>query len=178
MNKIDSKPTFEFVSFSETKLPENILARYCFNVENVEIPGTELHITIPEDYWVFSNIDKSEIFLLSDENFKNIYAPFTRAAVAYSNFIQDSIFNDIEVSNVVLEEENLFEASDLSEEIEFANWFGMQGAIYLNDKNKPCLNLAHSIDIEPLKLKDRVVIAWKILINKNFKFDKVSMDWD
>lgn len=178
MNKIDSKPTFEFVSFSDTKLPENILARYCFYVENVEIPGTELHITIPEDYWVFSNIDKSEIFLLSDENFKNIYAPFTRAAVAYSNFIQDSIFNDVEVSNVVLEEENLFEASDLSEEIEFANWFGMQGAIYLNDKNKPCLNLAHSVDIEPLKLKDRVVIAWKILTNKNFKFDKVSMDWD
>jgi hypothetical protein len=115
---------------------------------------------------------------LSDENFKNIYAPFTRTAVAYSNFIQDSIFNDVEVSNVVLEEENLFEASDLSEEIEFANWFGMQGAIYLNDKNKPCLNLAHSVDIEPLKLKDRVVIAWKILTNKNFKFDKVSMDWD
>ena len=72
MNKIDSKPTFEFVSFSDTKLPENILARYCFEVENVEIPDTELHITIPEDYWVFSNIDKSEIFLLSDENFKSI----------------------------------------------------------------------------------------------------------
>jgi hypothetical protein len=72
----------------------------------------------------------------------------------------------------------LFEASDLSEEIEFANWFGMQGAIYLNDKNKPCLNLAHSVDIEPLKLKDRAIIAWKILTNKNFKFDKVSMDWD
>jgi hypothetical protein len=178
MNKIDSKPIFEFVSFSDTKLPENILARYCFNMENVEIPGTELHITIPEDYWVFSNIEKSEIFLLSDENFKNIYAPFTRAAVSYSNFIQDSIFNDVEISNVVLEEENLFEASDLSEEIEFANWFGMQGAIYLNDKNKPCLNLAHSVDIEPLKLKDRVVIAWKILTNKNFKFDKVSMDWN
>ena len=85
MNKIDSKPTFEFVSFSNTKLPENILARYCFEVENVEIPDTELNITIPEDYWVFSNIDKSEIFLLSDENFKTIYAPFTKSAVAYPN---------------------------------------------------------------------------------------------
>ena len=178
MNKIDSKPTFEFVSFSNTKLPENILARYFFEFENVELPDTELHITIPEDYWVFSNIDKSEIFLLSDENFKSIYAPFTKSAVAYSNFIQDSIFNDVEVSNVVLEEENLFETSDLSEEIEFANWFGMQGAIYLTNKNKPCLNLAHSVDIKPLKLKDRIVIAWKILTNKNFKFDKVSMDWD
>ena len=33
MNKIDSKPTFEFVSFSNTKLPENILARYCFEFD-------------------------------------------------------------------------------------------------------------------------------------------------
>jgi hypothetical protein len=34
------------------------------------------------------------------------------------------------------------------------------------------------VDIKPLKLKDRVLIAWNILTNKNFKFDKVSMDWD
>jgi hypothetical protein len=27
-------------------------------------------------------------------------------------------------------------------------------------------------------LKDRVLIAWNILTNRNFKFDKVSMDWD
>ena len=176
MNKIDSKPLFEFVSYSETRLPKIILARYCFAQENVEIPNTELHLTIPDDYWVFSDTDKNEIFILSDENFKSIYIPDSKRAFSYSSFIQDSLSNDVEISTVVLEEEDLFE-KDLSEEIEFANWFGMQGEIYLNEMNKPCLNLAHSVDIEPLKFKDRVIIAWKILTNKNFKFDKVSMDW-
>jgi hypothetical protein len=29
-----------------------------------------------------------------------------------------------------------------------------------------------------MSLKDRVLVAWNILTNKNFKFEKVSMDWD
>jgi hypothetical protein len=73
-------------------------------------------------------------------------------------------------------EEDLF-ASELSEEIEFANWFGMKGRIYL-ENNKPCLNLVHEVDFRPMSFKDRVIVAWNILTNKNFKFEKVSMDWD
>jgi hypothetical protein len=29
-----------------------------------------------------------------------------------------------------------------------------------------------------MSFKDRVIVAWNILTNKNFKFEKVSMDWD
>jgi hypothetical protein len=53
----------------------------------------------------------------------------------------------------------------------------MKGRIYL-ENNKPCLNLVHEVDFRPMSFKDRVIVAWNILINKNFKFEKVSMDWD
>jgi hypothetical protein len=98
--------------------------------------------------------------------------------IQLSDGLSFDIFNEIEMSSVVLEDEDLFQHSVLSEEIEFAHWFGLQGEIYLNDNKKPCLNLAHTVDIKPLKLKDRILIAWNILTNRNFKFDKVSMDWD
>ena len=49
--------------------------------------------------------------------------------------------------------------------------------VYL-ENDKPCLNLVHEVDFRPMSFKDRVIVAWNILTNKNFKFEKVSMDWD
>lgn len=178
MSTIDSRPLFDFECLSDSKLPEKILARYCFENESVKIPNTDLELAVEQDYWLFCDVEKTNLYILSHELFVKTYVPINRKTSAYCDFIQDTIFNEIEMTAVVLEAEDLFQHSDLSEEIEFAHWFGLQGEIYLNDNKKPCLNLAHTVDIKPLKLKDRVLIAWNILTNKNFKFDKVSMDWD
>ena len=177
MSTIDSRTLFDFENTKDLKLPEKILARYCFENESVNIPNTDLELTVEQGYWLFSDLEKNDVYLLSHDLFLDKYTPSNRKTTAYCDFIQDTIFDDIEISTLVLEDEDLFQQSNLSEEIEFAQWFGLQGEVYLNDKKKPCINLAHSADIKPLKLKDRVYIAWTILTNKNFKFDKVSMDW-
>ena len=175
MIDISSRPLFDFNAYANTRMPANVLASFCFKEETFNIPNTEVGVTVPENHWVFSDIDKTDIFILSQENFTEIYIGSNRKSLAYYEFVCDTLNNDVDLN---YEEEDLFETYDLSEEIEFANWFGLQGSVYLDNKNKPCLNLAHEVDIEPLKFKDRVIIAWKILTNKNFKFDKVSMDWD
>jgi len=174
MRTIDSKPLFDFTAYSNTRLPKEILASFCFNEETFNIPGTDIGITVPSEHWVFTNTEKSDIFILSQENFTEIYLGANKKSLAYYEFINDTLNHD-----VVLDydyEEDLF-ASHLSDEIEFANWFGMKGQIYI-ENNKPCLNLVHEADFEPMSFKDRVIVAWNILKNKNFKFDKVSMDWD
>ena len=174
MVTIDSKPLFDFTAYSNTRLPINVLASFCFKEETFTIPGTDIGISVPPEHWVFTNLDKSDIFILSQENFTEIYLGADRKSLAYYEFICDTLNNDVDMSYEY--EEDLF-ASELSEEIEFANWFGMKGRIYL-ENDKPCLNLVHEVDFRPMSFKDRVIVAWNILINKNFKFEKVSMDWD
>jgi hypothetical protein len=174
MVTIDSRPLFDFLAYSNTRLPINILASFCFQDTTVNIPNTEIGITVPSEHWVFTDPDKTDIFILSFDDFSEIYLGANKKSIAYFDFITDTLNNDVDM-NFEYEEEDLL-SSDLSEEIEFANWFGMKGEIYL-ENNKPCLNLVHEADFKPMNFKDRVIVAWNILTNKNFKFNKVSMDW-
>lgn len=174
MVTIDSRPLFDFTAYSNTRLPKNVLATFCFQEVIINIPGTEMGITVPPDHWVFTDENKSDIFILSYDDFAEIYHGSNKKSLAYFDFIYDTLNNDVDMT-LNYEEEDLLE-SELSEEIEFANWFGMKGEVYL-ENNKPCLNLVHEADFKPMSFKNRVIVAWNILTNKNFKFNKVTMDW-
>ena len=174
MNDFSSKPTFKFITLSETKLPNAVKARFCFEEELILIPNTEANLIISPLHWVFTDMDEIEIFTLSHEQFSEIYIGYNDSSWNYMELVSDSVSNE-DFPHIY--EEELIPLSDISEQIEFANWFGLKGEIYLSG-NKPCLNLVHDSDVKPLKLLDRIKIAFKILSNKNFKFDKVSMDWD
>lgn len=174
MVNIDSRPLFDFTVYTNTRLPKNVLASFCFQEVIINIPGTEMGITVPPDHWVFTDEEKTDIFILSFDDFTETYIGSNKKSLAYYDFICDTLNNDVDMySNY--EEVDMLD-SELSEEIEFANWFGMKGEIYL-ENNKPCLNLVHEADFKPMSFKDRVIVAWSILTNKNFKFNKVSMDW-
>lgn len=174
MKEFSSKPTFKFITISDTKLPNAIKARFCFEEEMILIPNTEANLIISPLHWVFTDMDGTEIFTLSYEQFSEIYVGYNDTSWNYMDLVSDSVSNDIEMF-YKYEQEDLL-ASDLSDEIEFANWFGMKGEVYL-ENNKPCLNLVHEADYKPMSFKDRAIVAWNILTNRNFKFDKVSMDW-
>ena len=174
MITIDSKPLFDFSAYSSTRLPSNVMACFCFQETTIQIPNTEIGITVPSEHWVLTDQEKTDVFILSFDDFSEIYLGSNRKSLAYFDFILDTLNNDVDMYQNYEEEDLL--ASELSEEIEFANWFGMKGEIYL-ENNKPCLNLVHEADFKPMNFKNRVIVAWNILTNKNFKFDKVSMDW-
>ena len=63
MVTIDSKPLFDFTAYSNTRLPINVLASFCFKEETFNIPGTDIGISVPPEHWVFTNLDKSDIFI-------------------------------------------------------------------------------------------------------------------
>jgi hypothetical protein len=67
---------------------QEVLARYFFESEFVNIPGTEMNLEVDAEFWAIYFLDN--ISLLSHEDFLNNYQPLDRVANNYIEFVIDS----------------------------------------------------------------------------------------
>lgn len=67
---------------------QEVLARYFFESEFVNIPGTEISLEVDAEFWAIYH--EENISLISHEDFLNNYMPLDRVANNYIEFVIDS----------------------------------------------------------------------------------------
>lgn len=67
---------------------QEVLARYFFESEFVNIPGTEMSLEVDAEFW--ATILEDNISLLSHEDFLNNFQPTDRVSNNYLEFVIDS----------------------------------------------------------------------------------------
>jgi hypothetical protein len=84
-----------------------VLARYFFESEFINIPGTEISLEVDPSHWVVYDPETENISLFSHEDFSGIYEASDKFAKNYINFVIDSINSDYrpgtdDISDIVL----------------------------------------------------------------------------
>ena len=67
---------------------QEVLARYFFESEFVNIPGTEMSLEVDAEFWAIYR--EENISLISHEDFLSNYMPLDRVANNYIEFVTDS----------------------------------------------------------------------------------------
>lgn len=82
-----------YSSFND-KQNNNILARYFFEGEFVNLPNTEISLEVDPYHWVVYDPETENISLFSHEDFLGTYEASDKFAKNYLNFVIDSINSD------------------------------------------------------------------------------------
>jgi hypothetical protein len=125
-----------------SKYPLNIEARFCFEPELINIPGTSAFLEIDSNQWVVFDEDKN-LYTFTMDQFSDIYLASDKVAVKYFEFVIDSATNDYKPGAILTTEELL--DNILEDYIE-----------------KPV----------KLSLKGRLALVWDLLLNKKIFISK------
>lgn len=87
------KNRYLYQSFVNTYGVE-VLAKYCFEPELVEIPHTEMFLEVDAGMWVVFTDETESIDLALHEDFLANYTPVNKIASNYFEFVTDSISSD------------------------------------------------------------------------------------
>ena len=90
---MDPKTFFEFNNYSYPKYPHEIKAKFLFEIDTMQIPGTNAFLHIPENTWVFYD-ESDNLFQMTMDQFNDIYIASNKKAQKYYEFILDSNNND------------------------------------------------------------------------------------
>ena len=82
-----------------------VLARYFFESDYVNIPNTEMKMEVDPNHWV--TVENDNLSLYFHDDFLNIFVPADKFATNYLNFVIDSINSDYrpgteDISDIVL----------------------------------------------------------------------------
>jgi hypothetical protein len=69
-----------------------VLARYFFESEFINIPGTDMSLEVDAGYW--ATCENDNLALFHHEEFLNIFVPVDKVANNYIEFVIDSINSD------------------------------------------------------------------------------------
>jgi hypothetical protein len=69
-----------------------VLARYFFESDYVNIPNTEMKMEVDPNHWV--TVENDNLSLYFHDDFLNIFVPADKFATNYLNFVIDSINSD------------------------------------------------------------------------------------
>jgi hypothetical protein len=102
--------SFNFHNYSNSKLPQEIKARYCFESEIVRIPNTEAFLEVPENTWIAIDALSNLMYFTFDQ-FSDIYLASDKKSQRYYEFILDSNKNDYNPNSFSTEDllENIIE---------------------------------------------------------------------
>ena len=99
---------FNFNNISYSKFPSEVLAKFCFEEELIEIPDTDAFLKIEKNNWFVLDDSTQNMFSMSNDQFLDIYIASNKKTQRYLEFILDSFLN--EYSPVEIEENfNFFE---------------------------------------------------------------------
>ncbi len=87
------KNSYLYQSFVNTYGAE-VLAKYCFESELVDIPHTEMFLEVDAGMWVVFTQETESIDLTFHEDFLDNYSPVDKIASNYLEFVTDSINSD------------------------------------------------------------------------------------
>ena len=87
------KNSYLYQSFVNTYGAE-VLAKYCFESELVDIPHTEMFLEVDAGMWVVFTQETESIDLTFHEDFLANYSPVDKIASNYLEFVTDSISSD------------------------------------------------------------------------------------
>jgi len=133
---MDPKTFFEFQNYSYPKYPHNINAKFLFEIDTIQIPGTSAYLHIPENTWVFYD-DVDNLFQMTMDQFNDIYIASNKKAQKYYEFVIDSNNNDYNPNIMTTDEliENIME--DLIEKpviLSFKGKLALVWDLFLNKK--------------------------------------------
>lgn len=87
------KNRYLYQSFVNTYGAE-VLAKYCFESELIEIPHTEMFLEVDAGMWVVFTDETESIDLAFHEDFIANYNPLNKISSNYLEFVTDSISSD------------------------------------------------------------------------------------
>lgn len=87
------KNSYLYQSFVNTYGAE-VLAKYCFESELIDIPHTEMFLEVDAGMWVVFTQETESIDLTFHEDFLANYSPVDKIASNYLEFVTDSISSD------------------------------------------------------------------------------------
>jgi len=87
------KNRYLYQSFVNTYGAE-VLAKYCFESELIEIPHTEMFLEVDAGMWVVFTDETESIDLAFHEDFLANYNPVNKISSNYLEFVTDSISSD------------------------------------------------------------------------------------
>ena len=79
-----------------------VLARYFFESEFINIPGTEMSLEVDSNHWAIYK-DES-IYLFQHDSFVDLFMPVDKVATNYLEFVIDSINSNYSPTNNSLDE--------------------------------------------------------------------------
>ena len=87
------KNRYLYQSFVNTYGAE-VLAKYCFESELIEIPHTEMFLEVDAGMWIVFTDETESIDLAFHEDFIANFSPVNKIASNYLEFVTDSISSD------------------------------------------------------------------------------------
>jgi hypothetical protein len=94
----------KFHNYSLSQMPHNILARYYFESDYINIPNSPAFMEIHRNTWVFLDENTNDLFQMTMDQFTDIYMASDKKAQNYYEFVLDSISSDYVPFNETLEE--------------------------------------------------------------------------
>jgi len=85
---------FHFVNYSFSKLPTNLMAKFCYDDELFQIPNTEAYLSVDKYNWVLYDENQNNLFSMTNDQFIDIYLAADKKSQRYLEFIADSYLND------------------------------------------------------------------------------------
>lgn len=85
-------------------MPQNILAKYYFESDFINIPNSPAIMEIHPNTWVFIDEENEDLFQMTMDQFSDIYLASDKKSQNYYEFVLDSISSDYVPFNETLEE--------------------------------------------------------------------------
>lgn len=94
----------KFHNYSHSQMPQNILAKYYFESDFINIPNSPAIMEIHPNTWVFIDEENKDLFQMTMDQFSDIYLASDKKSQNYYEFVLDSISSDYVPFNETLEE--------------------------------------------------------------------------
>ena len=94
----------KFHNYSYSQMPLNILARYYFESDYIQIPNSTAIMEIHPNTWVFVDESTNDLFQMTMDQFADIYMASDKKSQNYYEFVLDSVSSDYVPFNETLEE--------------------------------------------------------------------------
>lgn len=99
---------FDFYNSNYPKLPFVVKAKYCFENELIEIPGTDVFFNVDSELWAVYDKENDNLFSMTNDQFLDIYIASDKKAQRYVEFVLDSKINNY-IPSTNLDNFNMFE---------------------------------------------------------------------
>ena len=94
----------KFHNYSHSQMPQNILAKYYFESDFINIPNSPAIMEIHPNTWVFIDEENEDLFQMTMDQFSDIYLASDKKSQNYYEFVIDSVSSDYVPFNETLEE--------------------------------------------------------------------------